>query len=186
MDHKFTKEIGEWLESAGHDITVGARLLLQLTGNRMQYAAICLNPAKYAEMVEYQLQKHYNYRVADLTLQELKTMKSDVDAKSKVIGISADPDSATEAAASFSGYGKRPDHELLPAAIRQKYVDNLEIRRKMQQLHLQIRTKYATIDNCSASDVYALVTELLRYEKAYNDNWADYDAARPIEEIPAE
>lgn len=181
MNHEFTKKLGAWLArpAAERDLMEGAFLLLKLRGNRNQYAAITLNPQKYAQFLEYQLQKHYDYRVAALTLAELQEMKKNADSEALRIGISEDPQSASETAAAFSGYGKRPDHESLPEKARKAYADNLEVRRKMQQLHLQIRTKYNEITNCTASDVYALVKELLRYEKIYNRNWEIYDNSSP-------
>lgn len=182
MDSKFTKKLGEWLkkDSAERDTLEGAMLLLQLTGNRLQYSAILTNPTKYAGFVSYQLQKHYNFRVADLTLAELDDLSKKASEQAAAIGIDENEDSASEQAAAFSGYGRRPDHAYLPEEYKKLYEDNLEIRRKMQQLHLQIRTKYREITNCSASDVYALVVELLRYEKIYNDNWAKYDGLKPV------
>lgn len=182
FDHNLTKKIGLWLkndDSSEKHILDGADLLLRLTTNRTLFAAIRLNPARYAETVRYQLQKHYDFRVADLTLQELRSMRAEADAGSKAIGVSEKVESASEEAAAFSGYGRRPDHDSLPENIRNLYVRNLEIRRKMQQLHLIIRTKYKEITNCSASDVYSFVRELLNYEKEYTRNWSIYDAASP-------
>lgn len=182
MNHEFTKKLGQWLNAdpAERDIMEGADLLLKLTGNKILYSAVRLNPAKYKAHVEYQLQKHYNYRVADLTLEELKTMKQEATEKSAAIGVDSSEESTTEKAAAFAGYGRRPDHDSLPDELKQLYADNLEIRRKMQQLHLQIRTKYNELTNCTASDVYALVRELLRYEDLYNSNWAKYDGFNSV------
>lgn len=182
MNHEFTKKLGEWLNAgpASRSIMEGAELLLKLTGNKMLYSAVRLNPDKYAAHVEYQLQKHYNYRVADLTLEELKAMKKQAMEKSAALGVNDTEESTTEKAAAFAGYGRRPDHESLPDELKQLYAYNLEVRRKMQQLHLQIRTKFNELTNCTASDVYALVRELLRYEDIYNSNWAKYDGFQSV------
>lgn len=179
MNNEFTKKLGEWLNTPSEvrDLAKGAMLLLKLTGNRIQYASISLNLAKYADFIEYNLQKHYNYRVSALTLEELKEMQLAASVKAQKIGISEKEESASEESAKFAGYGKRPDHDDLPSDIQQLYADNLEIRRKMQQLHLQIRTKFKEITDCTASDVYALVKEILRYEKLYLKNWDKYDSA---------
>ena len=188
MNHEFTKRLGAWLAlpPAERDPAEGALLLLKLRGNRLQYAAIMANPDKYADYLDYELQKHYNFRVADLTLAEVKEMKSEVAEKVEKLAITEAPESAGEDAATFAGYGRRPDHDSLPEAARKAYTDNLEVRRKMQQLHLQIRTKYNELTNCTASDVYALVRELLRYEKIYEKNWSIYDNAAPEPQTPAE
>ena len=36
--------------------------------------------------------------------------------------------------------GKRPDHEDLPDEIKAKFIENLELLRRMRELHLRLRT----------------------------------------------
>ncbi|MDE6330058.1 MAG: hypothetical protein K2L83_05015 [Muribaculaceae bacterium] len=182
MNHEFTQEVGAWLATpaAERDLLKGALLLLRLDTNRFQYARICADPARHAEYLEFHLQKHYNFRVADMTLARVETMSTEALGSAQAIGITEDPASASEESARFAGYGRRPDHDDLPEKARAAYHDNLEIRRKMQQLHLQIRTIIKTMTKCTASDVYSFVQELLKYEKKYNKNWEIYDSAQPL------
>lgn len=183
FDSNFTLRLKEWLETPAADRSVadGAALLLRLTGNRLQYAAVMHDPARHAAMVEYQIQKHYDFRVADLTLDQLTRMSRDAASRMEADGIDESEASAGEEAARASGFGARPDHESLPEEIRQLYVDNLAVRRKMQQLHLRIRMELAgrQLTACRASDVYAFVRELLDTEKLYISNWERYDSAAP-------
>lgn len=185
FDNNFTLRLKEWLETpaAERSTAEGASLLLKLTGNRLQYAAVMHDPGRHAAMVEYQLQKHYNFRVADLTLEQLTEMSRDADSRMEAAGIDESEESAGESAAKSAGFGCRPDHDRLPAEIRQLYVDNLAVRRKMQQLHLRIRMELAgrPLTSCRASDVYAFVRELLDTEQLYISNWERYDSATPAD-----
>lgn len=173
--------MGDWLRTpaAERDIAAGALMLLRITGNHLQHAVITQQPEKYAGMLEYQLQKHYNYRVAGLTAAELEQLSTRSAANAEEIGLTLSRESADESAAAKAGFGKRADHDSLPEDVKALYVENLEVRRKMQQLHLKIRTKYAEITDCTASDVYAFVHELLDLEAHYIANWERYDTATP-------
>ena len=65
MDHNFTKQIGEWLNKpeSERDYTVGALYLLKLSGNKILYTNIVANIDRRHDVIEYQLQKYYNFRV---------------------------------------------------------------------------------------------------------------------------
>ena len=69
MDHKFTEKIKLWLETpeAECDYNLGALYLLKLSGNQILYKNIVANIDNRHTVVDYQLQKYYNFRVAALT-----------------------------------------------------------------------------------------------------------------------
>ncbi len=76
MDHKFTEQIKQWLETpeAERDYSVGALYLLKLSGNQIMYRNIISQIDRRHDFVEYQLQKYYNFRVADLTLTQVEAI----------------------------------------------------------------------------------------------------------------
>ncbi|MDE5774004.1 MAG: hypothetical protein K2H86_06070 [Muribaculaceae bacterium] len=178
FDNRITKAIGEWLQTNAdkRDLEAGALLLLKITSNQLQYANICRR--RDMATLEYQLQKHYNFRVADLTEEQLVGMVAESDRVMSKVGITENPESAekpSESASDSIRRGRRPDHKSLPADIQHLYKDTLEYRHQMQQLHLEIRTLLKKKTPCTASDVYAFVTELLKVEKKYNAAWQKYD-----------
>ena len=68
MDHKFTEEIGQWLNTPEEerDYKAGALLLLKLSGNQIMYLNNLRNPEGRREFIAYQIQKYYNFRVQHL------------------------------------------------------------------------------------------------------------------------
>uniref|UniRef100_UPI0025B044E1 hypothetical protein n=1 Tax=uncultured Muribaculum sp. TaxID=1918613 RepID=UPI0025B044E1 len=82
MDHKFTEQIKQWLETpeAERDYSVGALYLLKLSGNQIMYRNIIGQIDRRHDFVEYQLQKYYNFRVADLTRAQVEEMEQQVEA----------------------------------------------------------------------------------------------------------
>ena len=174
MDHNFTKLIGDWLNTpeSERDYTVGALYLLKLSGNKIMYANIVANIDRRHEIVEYQLQKYYNFRVAALTREQVAEMSAQVDT------IAADhaleEDHTTEAEDS-KRLGKREDHDSLPDEIKAKFVENLSILQRMRELHLRLRS--LSLDNvtCPDSERYPFLKELIALDKKLHANWEAYD-----------
>ena len=80
MDHKFTEQIKQWLETpeGERDYTVGALYLLKLSGNQIMYKNIIAQIDRRHDFVEYQLQKYYNFRVQALTHAQVEEMAAQV------------------------------------------------------------------------------------------------------------
>ena len=81
MDEKFTRQIKDWLDTEPdkRDYSVGALYLLKLSGNRIMYRnLVARDTPQTREYIEYQLQKYYNFRVADLTHKEVAAMDAQV------------------------------------------------------------------------------------------------------------
>jgi len=57
MDHKFTEQIKQWLETpeAERDYSVGALYLLKLSGNQIMYRNIISHIDRRHNLVEYEL-----------------------------------------------------------------------------------------------------------------------------------
>ncbi len=151
MDHKFTEQIRQWLETHEdeRDYAVGALYLLKLSGNQILYKNIVATLDRRHDVIEYQLQKYYNFRVQDLTHAQVEEMSAQVEA------IVAEHIPLAAAADEQPQKGKRSDHDLLPDEIKAKYVENLSILQRMRELHLRLRS--------------------LSLDKKLHSNWEAYD-----------
>ena len=174
MDHKFTQQIGKWLETpdAERDYTVGALYLLKLSGNQIMYKNIIAQIDRRHDVVEYQLQKYYNFRVQALTHAQVEEMSAQVDAIAEKHELTAPESSdATEPKA----LGKREDHDLLPDEIKAKYVENLSLLQRMRELHLRLRSLSLENVTCPDSERYPFLKELISLDKKLHANWEAYD-----------
>jgi hypothetical protein len=170
MDAKLTNTLKTWFETPENerDYAAGALLLLKLSGNIIMYRNIVSKPDKYSELINFQLQKYYNFRVADLTHKEVEEMSEQVDT------IVADHLSISTEAENFKK-GKREDHDQLPEDIQALYVENLSLLQQMRELHLQLRN--LSLDNvtCPDSERYPFLKELINLDKRMHANWDKYD-----------
>ena len=80
MDHKFTEQIKQWLETpeAERDYTVGALYLLKLSGNQIMYRNIISQIDRQHDFVDYQLQKYLNFRLQALPHEQVPQMEKEV------------------------------------------------------------------------------------------------------------
>ena len=170
MDHNFTKLIGDWLNTpeSKRDYTVGALYLLKLSGNKIMYANIVANIDRRHEIVEYQLQKYYNFRVKELTHAQVEEMQQKVDAiVEEHIPLAAEADTQR--------VGKRDDHDLLPDSIKALYVENLSLLQRMRELHLRLRSLSLENVTCPDSERYPFLKEMIALDKKLHSNWERYD-----------
>ena len=171
-DAKFTQRLQDWMNTpdAQKDWGEGALLLLQLTGNRIMYNNISINPKGKAEFIKGQLQKFLNFRLADLTHAEVESMQAQVNEIVKKVVKSAENSEFVEFKA-----GKRSDHDDLPDEIKALYAENLDIVHKMRELHLRLRTISTETSTCPDSDRYPFLKELISLDKTLRQNWETYD-----------
>lgn len=170
MDHKFTEQIKQWLETpeAERDYAVGALYLLKLSGNQIMYHNIISQIDRRHDFVDYQLQKYYNFRVADLTRAQVVEMEQQVEAiVAEHIPLAAKADEQPK--------GKRADHDALPDDIKAKYVENLSILQRMRELHLRLRSLSLDSATCPDSERYPFLKELISLDKKLHSNWEAYD-----------
>ena len=171
MDHKFTEQIKQWLETpeAERDYTVGALYLLKLSGNQIMYRNIISQLGRRHDFVEYQLQKYLNFRVQALTHTQVEEMSAQVEAiVAEHIPLAAEADKQPQK-------GKREDHDLLPDEIKAKYVENLSILQRMRELHLRLRSLSLENSTCPDSERYPFLKELISFDKKLHANWEAYD-----------
>lgn len=172
MDHNFTKQIGEWLNKpeSERDYTVGALYLLKLSGNKILYTNIVANIDRRHDVIEYQLQKYYNFRVKELTHDEVEAMQKQVDAI-----VEAQMPLAATADDPKQHRGKRDDHDLLPDEIKALYVENLSLLQQMRELHLKLRSLSLENVTCPDSERYPFLKEIISLDKKLHSNWERYD-----------
>ncbi len=179
MDHKFTELIHQWLNTPENerDFTVGALYLLKLTGNQILYKNIVARPDRNRDILEYQLQKYYDFRVQALTHEQVEEMSA------KVETIVAEHIPLASVADRQPQKGKREDHDLLPDEIKAKYVENLSLLQRMRELHLQLRSLSLENSSCPDSERYPFLKELIALDKKLHSNWEAYDHYVPEAQV---
>lgn len=171
MDHKFTEQIKQWLETpeSERDYTVGALYLLKLSGNQIMYKNIIAQIDRRHDVVAYQIQKYYNFRVQALTHAQVEEMAAQVETiVAEHIPLAANADEQPQK-------GKRADHDSLPDEIKAKFVENLSLLQRMRELHLRLRSLSLENSTCPDSERYPFLKELISLDKKLHANWEAYD-----------
>lgn len=182
MDKEFTLKLQDWLNTPAseRDYEQGALFLLQLTNNKILYRNICRDPKRHGEFIEFKIKRYLQYRLQDLTHEEVQDMQRKVDsivaehALDKTPSLSGENKEALSEAEQFRA-GKRADHDTLPPEIQALFVENADIMRKMRELHLQLRNLSAQSTTCPDSDRFPFLKELIELDKRYHRNWQVYD-----------
>lgn len=173
MDKTFTDKLQTWLSlpREDRDWDEGALMLLQLTGNKIMYRNLSVNPEGKANFIEGKLQQYLEFRLAELTHEQVKEMQHAVE---EIVKEHTEFKSDDNEAKNFKA-GKRADHDTLPEEIQALYVENLDIVHRMRELHLKLRTMSTTDSTCADSDRYPFLKEFIKLDKKLHDNWNVYD-----------
>ena len=173
MDKQFTEQLQLWLSQSREerDWDAGALMLLQLSGNKIMYRNISVNPIGKAEFIEGKLQQYLDFRLAELTHEQVKEMQQQV---ADIVQEHTEFKSEDNEAKSFKA-GKRADHDSLPDEIKALYVENLDLVHRMRELHLKLRTMSTADSACADSDRYPFLKEFIKLDKKLHDNWNVYD-----------
>ena len=173
MDKEFTNKLQTWLSlpREDRDWDEGALMLLQLTGNKIMYRNLSVNPEGKANFIEGKLQQYLEFRLAELTHEQVKEMQHAVE---EIVREHTEFKSDDNEAKNFKA-GKRADHATLPEEIQALYVENLDIVHRMRELHLKLRTMSTTDSTCADSDRYPFLKEFIKLDKKLHDNWNVYD-----------
>jgi len=181
MDNQFTMKLQEWINtpSEKRDYEQGALFLLQLTNNKILYRNIARNTKRHAEFISYKIKRYLQFRLQNLTHDEVQIMQRKVDNINAEHGLDRIP-ASTEKKDALSETeqfraGKRADHDTLPDEIQALFIENADIMRKMRELHLQLRNLSAQSSTCPDSDRYPFLKELIELDKRYHKNWQLYD-----------
>lgn len=146
-------------------------MLLQLTGNKIMYRNLSVNPEGKANFIEGKLQQYLEFRLAELTHEQVKEMQHAVE---EIVKEHTEFKSDDNEAKNFKA-GKRADHDTLPEEIQALYVENLDLVHHMRELHLKLRTMSTTDSTCADSDRYPFLKEFIKLDKKLHDNWNVYD-----------
>ena len=173
MDKAFTDKLQAWLNQSreDRDWDEGALMLLQLTGNKIMYRNLSVNPEGKANFIEGKLQQYLEFRLAELTHEQVKEMQHAVE---EIVKEHTEFKSDDNEAKNFKA-GKRADHDTLPEEIQALYVENLDLVHRMRELHLKLRTMSTTDSTCADSDRYPFLKEFIKLDKKLHDNWDVYD-----------
>lgn len=173
MDKEFTNKLQTWLSlpREDRDWDEGALMLLQLTGNKIMYRNLSVNPEGKANFIEGKLQQYLEFRLAELTHEQVKEMQHAVE---EIVKEHTEFKSDDNEAKKFKA-GKRADHDTLPEEIQALYVENLDLVHRMRELHLKLRTMSTTDSTCADSDRYPFLKEFIKLDKKLHDNWNVYD-----------
>lgn len=173
MDNTFTDKLQTWLSlpREDRDWDEGALMLLQLTGNKIMYRNLSVNPEGKANFIEGKLQQYLEFRLAELTHEQVKEMQHAVE---EIVKEHTEFKSDDNEAKNFKA-GKRADHDTLPEEIQALYVENLDLVHRMRELHLKLRTMSTTDSTCADSDRYPFLKEFIKLDKKLHDNWNVYD-----------
>lgn len=173
MDKEFTNKLQTWLSlpREDRDWDEGALMLLQLTGNKIMYRNLSVNPEGKANFIEGKLQQYLEFRLAELTHEQVKEMQHAVE---EIVKEHIEFKSDDNEAKNFKA-GKRADHDTLPEEIQALYVENLDLVHRMRELHLKLRTMSTTNSTCADSDRYPFLKEFIKLDKKLHDNWNVYD-----------
>ena len=179
MDKQFTLKLQEWLNTPAEkrDYEAGAVLLLQLTNNKILFQNLKRNPKRHAEFIEFKIKRYLQFRLQDLTHEEVKAMQQQVDsiAKEHALDKEAPTTQPSKTEAEEWRGGKRADHDTLPPEIQALYAENASIMQKMRELHLQLRKLSTASSTCPDSDRYPFLKEIIELDKRYHRNWQEYD-----------
>lgn len=186
MDNQFNSKLQKWLNDDSRTIEDGCLLLLQMENNQIHYQNLLRHPNKVAVMkyLVSELQKRLTVRLANITHKEVAEMDEQV----KI--IVKEHFSYQDAAANGTSNeefrkGKRADHDQLPEEIQARYVENLDLLRRMREVHLKLRSLSTEQVSCPDSERYPFLKELIALDKQLHENWNVYDHYVVDETAPA-
>ena len=95
MDHQFTRQMQEWLNSkheSDDEIIKGANMLFRLNRDRFYHARATRQPQAYRTNIEYELNKFLKIRLDNMTIDEVRRMNEIVIPEAKTIIAEGEPE----------------------------------------------------------------------------------------------
>lgn len=187
LDPVLTRKVQEWLNTPEHerDIKEGATLMLQLNRNRALYNSVMLRPEKFKDKLVYELNKYLRIRLDNMTVSEVSKMENEVMPRVQET-IDSMPVISTNAeiTAGSVARGKRPDHDSLPASIRDLWDSNEQRYRRIVLLFNELKA----MSDAQPCDRYEKLRILDEADKTYRSNLRKYDAyvASPVSTVAAD
>lgn len=186
----FTHLVRSYLRAhpADRDLAKGAEIALRIHGNEYRYRAMLRNLPASADQIETELQKYIERKNAIPTKEEALQIRREAKAmlqKIRVQGKQVLPDSELSHSSHSSQNsqnsqkafkaGKRFDHDSLPEHIQLIFDQNMSLRRRMSQYHLEIRNLLSSPKTCATQDLRTLTALLKQADEEYHRNWKKYD-----------
>lgn len=172
MNNKLTERLQDFLDTPreDRDWNEGAILLLQLTNNTIMYRNLSINPKGKAEFIEGKLRAFLKSRREVEAHDEVIILQEQVNAIIENRTEFKEDNEAKEFKA-----GKRADHDRLPEDIQALYVENLDLVRRMRELHLRLRLLSDSTKQVPAAERKPLLDEFINLDKKLHANWDTYD-----------
>ena len=203
-DVKFTQKIKQWFDSEHTDENIrdGAMLLLQINNNRHLYQQIMLRPQRMLEHLKYELQKHYDYRIKGLSLDEVRKFDGELTPLlQKAVDSTADADKLAADVAPHLPFvdaentdsidataiiakGKRADHDQLPDDIKEIWDANIQRWKRIKELFEACKAYQLSCDrfeglNAANEEFQKMLLTLKTEYYAYKQSMDQYDHAVP-------
>lgn len=206
-DPKFTEKLKKWFDCEHTDANIreGALLLLQMNNNRHLYQLINFDPQGKLELLKYELQKHLNYRIEGMTIDDVrdydkkvtpilqtavdKTTDADNIAKQLAPHLpvveSENLDSIVPSA--IVAKGKRADHDQLPDSIKAIWDSNCALWKKIKEHFEACKAYDMSCDryeglHAADEDFKRMLLTLKEEYYAYKQAMDVYDHAKPGED----
>lgn len=203
-DPKFTEKLKKWFDCEHTDANIreGALLLLQMNNNRHLYQLINFDPQGKLELLKYELQKHLNYRIEGMTIDDVrnydkavtpvlqtavdKTSEADKIAKQLAPHLpvveSENLDSIVPSA--IVAKGKRADHDQLPVNIQAIWDNNCALWKKIKEHFAACKAYDMSCDryeglHAADEDFKRMLLTLKEEYYAYKQAMDVYDHAQP-------
>lgn len=177
-------------------------LLLQINNNRHLYQQIMLRPQRMLEHLKYELQKHYDYRIKGLSLDEVRKFDGEVTPLlQKAVDSTADADKLAADVAPHLPFvdaentdsidataiiakGKRADHEQLPDEIKEIWDANIQRWKRIKELFEACKAYQLSCDrfeglNAANEEFQKMLLTLKTEYYAYKQSMDQYDHAVP-------
>lgn len=175
LDHKLTRQVADWLNSPRkkRDLMAGAMMLLSLDRNRALFNTVSRNPEKYHAKLERELRKHLNIRLHDMSVADVARLEEKVMPKAEetveYVPVISTDDELPEGKVAL---GRRPDHDSLPAAVRDLWDSNGDRHRKITILFNELKA----MADAAPCDRFEKLTILAELDAEYRANLARYDS----------
>lgn len=176
LDHKLTSAIQDWLNtpSETRDVMAGADMALAVTRNRALYNTFLRNPKKFMPKIEYELRKHLNIRLHDMSAADVARLEGAVMPAAEET-VSSMPVISSEDEIAPGRKGRRPDHDSLPEEVRRLWDDNIDRGRRIVLLFNECKAM-ADAQPCDRFEKVKMLGDL---DRDYRMAMSKYDSYVP-------
>lgn len=177
--------IKSWLLNTpeNRDFALGAHYFMSVTGDVLTYNSMFRAPDMFSKKLEKKLRDYIDRLEKDEQIiaeaekritAEYEQSKPEEETTDEQIKELIDSEEKRQKHFAEIKGGKRPDHDALPIEIQNLWVENGSLRRRIQNLHLELRTE-AALGKPDPAKMKKITTNLVKADKKYHDNWAEYD-----------